>query len=347
MEILTISDLADTENLALFQTVAERVYQDDPVWSPASEMMWQQRLQQLHANPAAIFQPLLAQENNQPVARCLPMLLPESTDDAGNPQGWIGFFEYLKGFEDAAKTMLAHAEDFLRKNGAHSVLTPKSDNQLVGLLTAGFDFPHFVFTNHNPEYYFDFLKECGYLPKTRRITYYFTRNSVKRFKLKLPYLKTREFDRSNLAHEIEVFHFLQSRIFANRSGYIPRSFQEDLRMVQSFLPFLKDEFVIIAETPAGEPVGLLVCIPDIYQRNKNGAIDQARIITIGAIPKYQNKGVGVLMGAHLMENLIKDPQYMRVEGSLILGHNQPVNNLVKRFGAQLGKEYWTLEKPLS
>jgi hypothetical protein len=109
---------------------------------------------------------------------------------------------------------------------------------------------------------------------------------------------------------------------------------------------LEDEFVIIAETPDGEPVGLLVCIPDIYQLDTHGEIDRARIMSIGAIPEYRNKGVGVVMGAHLMANMLNNPRYMSVEGSIILGQNVAVHNLAKRFGALPGKEYWLLEKAL-
>jgi len=275
------------------------------------------------------------------------MLVPRAVDEQGRPQGWIGFFEYLRGYPGAAQTMLMNAEALLHQVNAHSVVMPKSDNLLVGLLTSGFDLPHFVFTNHNPEYYLELLKGCGYLPKTRMITYYFTRSTVKEFHLKMPHLKTREFNREDLDREIEVFHYLQTRIFEGRPGYVARSFQEDRQMVQSFLPFLEDEFVIIAETPGGDPVGLLVCIPDIYQVHVHGMIDRARIMSIGAIPEYRNKGVGALMGAHLMGNLLKNLRYMSVEGSMILGQNVPVHNLVKRFGAQPGKEYWLLEKALS
>ena len=344
MEIL----IANTpEKLKLFHLIAERVYQDDPVWSPASEMMWQQRLEQLQATPAAIYQPLIAIENGQPVARCLSIFLPNAQDNHIKPEAWIAFFEYLQGFESAAKKMLLHAEEFLRQNGAEIIIAPKSDNQLVGLLTAGFDLPHLAFTNHNPEYYFDFLHSCGYQPKTKMVTYFFTRSTTKGFTLNSRLIKTREFDRNNLDYEIEIFHALQSKIFEHRPGYIPRTFDEDKQMVQSFLPFLNDKFVIIAETTQGEPVGLLVCIPDIYQQSNEGKINRTRIITIGAIPEYQNKGVGVLMGTHLMQNLLDDQQYERVEGSLILGNNKAVHNLVKRFGAQPGKEYWIVEKELS
>lgn len=346
VEILTNNGTDDARVLQLFRSVADSVYQEDPVWSPASEMMWEQRFRGLQGHPDVFVTLLVALEGGLPVARCMPMLVPGAVDENGNPQGWIGFFEYLRGYPGAAQTMLTNAEALLHQVNARSVVMPKSDNLLVGLLTSGFDLPHFVFTNHNPEYYLALLKSCGYHPKTRMVTYNFARSKAKEFHLKLPHLKTREFDREDLDHEIEVFHYLQKRIFERRPGYVARSFQEDYQLVQSFLPFLEDEFVIIAETPGGDPVGLLVCIPDIYQGHLHGTIDRARIMSIGAIPEYRNKGVGVLMGVHLMGNLIKNPRYMSVEGSVIQGQNIPVHNLVKRFGAQTGKEYWLLEKAL-
>lgn len=347
MELLTIRGLDDINEMQLFRSVADRVYQEDPVWSPSSEMMWKQHFRGLQEHPDAFATLLVAIEDGQAVARCMPVLVPGAIDEHGHPQGWIGFFEYLREYPDAAQSMLAKAEVLLRQVNTGSVVMPKSDNQLMGLLTSGFDLPHFVFTNHNPDYYFKLLKGCGYLPKTRMVTYYFTRATVKEFHLKLPHLLTREFNRENLDREIEVFHYLQRRIFEGRPGYVPRSLKEDRQMVQFFLPFLEDEFVIIAETLGGDPVGLLVCVPDIYQGHIHGKIDRARIISIGAIPEYRNKGAGVLMGAHLMGNLLKNSRYVRVEGSMILGQNVPVHNLVRRFGAQSGKEYWLLEKVLT
>ena len=346
MEILKIRSIDDEKNIALFRLVSSQVYKDDPVWSPASEKIWFQRFQQLNQEPDAFVLPIIATEKGIPVARCMIQRDSEALDENGKPQGAISFFEFLQGFQDIAKELLAYAEEILRQNDAQSILMPKSNNFLGGLLVSGFELPHFIYTNHNPDYYFNLLKDCGYLPKTRMITYYFTRETTKNFSLKMPHLKTREFDRKNLDREIDIFHFLQKKIFEGRSGYVMRSFQQDSELINSFLPFLEDDFVIIAETPQGDPVGLLVCMPDIYQLSRGEEINQARIISIGAIPKYTNKGAGVLMGAHLMRNLLKNTEYMRVEGSLVLSHNKPVHNLVKRFGAQPGKEYWILEKKL-
>lgn len=52
-------------------------------------------------------------------------------------------------------------------------------------------------------------------------------------------------------------------IFAGRQGYVARTLEDDQEMLQSYLPFLDGELIIIAENLAGNPVGLLVCLPDI------------------------------------------------------------------------------------
>ncbi|MFC1879536.1 hypothetical protein ACFLZW_06440 [Chloroflexota bacterium] len=328
--------------------MAEKIYQDDPVWAPSSEIMWRQRFRHLYRNPTAFVLLLIALEGGQPVARCMLQLVPEARDEGGNSQGWISFFEFCDGFQEAAKSMLTYGEKILKQQNALSVLIPKSDNQLVGLLTSGFHLPHIVYTNHNPVYYFDFLKSVDYIPKTRMVSLYFTRENVKKMiRLRLPGLRTREFNRQNLEQEINIFHNLQNKIFEGRSGYLPRTYEEDQEMVTSYLPFLEDEFIIIAETKDGSPVGLLACIPDFYQHLDGQQINRARIMSIGAIPGYRRRGIGILMGAHLMKNLVNNHKYEYAEASWILSHNRPPRNLAKRFNARPGREFWLLEKKIT
>jgi hypothetical protein len=54
------------------------------------------------------------------------------------------------------------------------------------------------------------------------------------------------------------------------NSYVLRTAQEDLEMVQSFLSFLDDELVIIAEDMKGNAAGLLICLPVVYQTLKGG-----------------------------------------------------------------------------
>jgi hypothetical protein len=190
------------------------------------------------------------------------------------------------------------------------------------------------------------LKSCGYELKTKIYSLYFTRDNVQQIDVKLPGFTTREFNRNNLTDEIAIFHKLQQAIFVGHPGYITRTLEEDRDMVHSFLPYLQDDLVIIAQDNEENPVGLLVCLPDMYQAWRGQKIDRVRILSIGTLPHLTHKGIGGLMGAHLMRNLLQKKEYVFAEGSLILAANVSPRNLAKRFNAKPGREFALLEKNL-
>lgn len=294
----------------------------------------------------SIIVPVIGLENDNPVARGVAILARAAQDEAGSTQGWIGFVECVKENPEAVCRVLERCEDILRQAGAKSVLMPKVDSQLLGLQTNGFALPQTFLTNHNPPHYLELLKNCGYHIKTNIYTLYFTRETVGQVEIEIPDFTTREFDRSNLSEEIIIFHELQQAIFGGRSGYIPRTFEEDRNMVKSFLPFLQDDLVIIAEDLKANPVGLLVCIPDMYQAFRGQKIDRARILSIGVLPALTHRGIGALMGAHLMRNLLLKKEYVFAEGSWILATNKTPRDLAKKFRAKPGREFALLEKKL-
>jgi GNAT superfamily N-acetyltransferase len=345
MEILEINDLTEERKIELFLAVAKEVYKDDPIWVPESEQAFMQRLKSWKTSGSVKMRPLVALEDNHPVARGAVILAPQALDDNGNPQGWIGFFEALQENQDAAETILHKCEDILSIAGAKSILTPKVDNLLVGLLMNGFTMPHTVLTNYNPPYYSDIFHRSGYDVDSTLHTFNFMRATVNRAEVKLPGFITREFDKNQLPREIKIFNQLQNSIFTGANRYIPRTFSEDQELVQSFLPFLDEELVIIAEDEKGQAVGLLICLPDFYQALKGSKIDHARIISVGVKTDWKKKGVGAMMGSHLMRNLIIKG-YQTAEASLVLDRNIPPHNLVKRFNATSGKEYALFRKKL-
>jgi hypothetical protein len=289
--------------------------------------------------------PLVALEGDSPVARAVAILDAAAVDDQGNSQGWIGFFEYLKEYETAAILLLEKCEEILRNSGAKSILATKADNLLVGLLKEGFAKPQTVLTCHNPRYYLDTFLKCRYQIVTGIRTLILTRDSVKRINIKIPGFVTRVFDRNKLEREIAIFNKLQNSIFAGRNGYVSRTMDEDYEMVQSFLPFVDDELIIIAEDNKGEAAGLLVCLPDVYQAFKGEKIDRARIVSIGVLPGRVYGGVGAMMGCHLMKNLLRKG-YQTAEGSWILEGNLDPQNMAKRFHATAGREFVLLGKKL-
>jgi hypothetical protein len=309
-------------------------------------MMFIQRFRESQTLGKSRMTPVIALEDGQPVARGVAIIHLDDCNDAEHFQGSIGFIEWVEKYPQAARAVLERCEKILRQENVASIVLPKVDNQLVGLLSKGFDLPHTVLTNHNPPYYLDLLRHCGYRIKTRIYTLHFVKENTQPINVELPGFRTREFDRNNLEREIAIFHELQQTIFGSRPGYIQRTLEEDRHMVQSFLPFLQDDLVIFAEDSEGNPVGLLVCLPDIYQALRGEEINRVRIISIGAIPRLTHKGIGVLMGAHLVRNLLRRQEYVFAEASWIRDSNVSPRNLAKRFRAQPGREFVLLGKEL-
>jgi len=342
MNILAVVNPRDRKGMSLFSEVATRVYRDDPVWVPQSENSFIQRFETSDSGRIKMW-PFVVLEGNNPVARATAIFDQSARDDHGNPQGWIAFFEYMREYEAAAAAVLEKCGEVLTNSGAKSVLAPKADNQLVGLLTDGFTEPQTVLTGYNPSYYLDTFIKCGYEVITRIKTLKFAADTVKRFDFKLPGFTTRKFDRNNLERETAVFHTLQNSIFGGRDGYVARTREEDDQMVKSLLPFIDDELVIIAEDHSRNPVGLLVCLPDIYQSYKGEKVDRARIISIGILPGWRYGGVGVMMSSQLMKNLLCKG-YKTAEASWILEGNKEPQNMVKRFNATAGREFVMLGK---
>jgi hypothetical protein len=342
MQIVPIESADDADGIKQFLQVASQVYRNDPIWVPESEKSFLDKLK-AKADPKIKMWPFIALEDNLPVARGAAISV--GVAKSGNPQGWIGFFESVSGYQDSAIGLLKRCEEVLRKEGVKSLLAPKVDNLLVGLLVDGFSLPQTVLTNHNPPYYLELFRKCGYEIKTRLGTFIFTRETIKQQQINIPGFTTREFNRHNLPQEVAIFHRLQNLLFESSDDYVPRTLAEDHEMVTSFLPFLDDEMIIIAQDKQANPAGLLICFPDIYQTFRGQSINRARIVSIGVLPGRAMMGLGAMMGSHLMRNLLKKG-YQSAEASWILQNNLDPQNLAKRFNAQLGRQFVLLHKNL-
>lgn len=345
----TLIDLEGPEDrpgLDMFFEVAARVYANDEVWVPESKEAFMLRYKASRLKGNQGIYPVVALAAGLPVARGAAILQKGALDKAGRPQGWLGFFEALPDYPDAARIVLNRCGEILRGAGAESVLAPKIDNQLQGLLVRGFDLPQTVLTPHNPPYYLELFKQQGYREKQKTLALYFTRETAKLPATRTPGFNTREFSRSRWQEELAIFNKLQNSIFAGRQGYVPRTLEEDRAMLQPYLPFIDDQLIIIAEDLAGKPAGLLVCLPDLNQALKGQPVNRARIISIGVLPGLEGRGIGKAMGVHLAANLLRKG-YQTAEASWILEHNLPPRELAGRFNAAPGREFVLLHKTLT
>lgn len=327
----------------LFWQLPYDVYVNDSVWVPEQK----KRINIFSERERGIVRiPLVAVEGEKAAARLVCILHPQALGEDGKPQGWIGYFEGLEAYQDQSRELLQKAEDMLAEMGAASVLVPKMDNQAMGFLVKGFHLPQTVMTTHNPPYYPDLFQSAGYSVKAKAVSFYFRRQSFRPPRLTVPGIRTRELNMGNLPGEMAHFNRLQNAIFAERDGYLSRTPAEDEALVKTFLPFLDEELVIFAEDGKGQPVGILLCLPDINQALKGEKITRVRIISIGLLPGWEGKGVGKAMGRHLMVNLLRKDEYDEVEVSWIIKGNLPPQLLALKFGAQRGREFALLQKNL-
>jgi hypothetical protein len=342
MRILPIAP-DDEAGMAAFRELAQHVYARDPVWVPQSEAAIDLTL----ASAGSSFvQPLLCFRGDVPLARAVAILNPGAVNGEGRPVGYIGFFECLPDEPAAGVAVLRAAEGSLRAHGAVAVQAPRVDNLLMGLVVERFDQPQTVLTTHNPPYYAAILREAGYQIRENLLTYVFDQTSAVDFPLVLPGFQTRTFDRRHLEDEVRIFHILQREIFADHPGWVPRTLAEDGQMISGLLPILDDDLVIIAEDATKRAVGLLVCLPDVYQAARGVPVDRARAISVGVVRPLVRKGLGVLMGLHLARNL-RAKGYQTLEASWIREDNRaPQKMLMRRFGARPGRWFALFEKDL-
>ena len=333
---------ADTDALQKFHAVPQQVYAHDKLWAPPSESA----VESFFASAGRRFmRPLLCMQGDVPVARAVAIFPRDAVDEQKRPQGYVGFFECLGSYRDAGRLILEHAENILREQGVVTVQAPRVDNLLMGLVVGGEASPQTVLTPHNPPYYVEILQAQQYRIRERLYTYVLDRSSLINLPVRLPGYRTRSFDRSRLDEEVLIFHNLQREIFKDHAGWVPRTLEDDRQLIETFLPMLDDDLVIMAEDKNHEAIGLLVCIPDVYQAFRGQAIDRARLISIGAIPSKTHKGVGVVMGLHLRRTLLAKG-YQTLEASWIRDSNILPQNLARRFGGRRGREFALFEKKL-
>ena len=349
MKILAFST-RDSQVMQAFFALPRQVYTGDPAWVPQSEaavanLLRQNGDQSDELAGLAFVQPLLAvdEASGAPLARAIAILHPGARDEIGRRLGYIGGFECLADHEAAGRAVLEQAEGLLRAQGAATIQAPRIDNMQMGLVIEGHHLPQTVGTPHNPPYYAAILQALGYQVREELYTYIFDRSCAIQLPFRVPGIQTRTFDRAYLEREVSIFHHLQQAIFQSHPGWLPRTLAEDRQMIEGYLPVLDDELVIIAEDRAGQAMGLLVCLPDVDQAMRGQAVDNARLISIGALPAVAHKGVGVMMGLHLMRNLLAKG-YQTLEGSWVRDSNIAPQNLARRFKGRRGRVFAVFEK---
>ncbi|XOU95012.1 MAG: GNAT family N-acetyltransferase [Candidatus Kerfeldbacteria bacterium] len=337
MKIIELSKKSDNDLWNKFFDIPVEVYKGDKNWIIEDRKQLKEQIFELLGGPRYQCWPMILEDNDMPIARGVAILPPESKG-----VGWIGYFEGLEKYKKEMNELFRALEDKLLVNKVKKVIFPKIDNMQAGLQISKFNIPPSIFTSYNPKYYKKIIKKANYKLSQKLVTFYFNKKIAKYVKSK-DNVKLRTFNDKDIENEIKLFHKFQIDVFISHEGYIPRTLEEEGKLINRLIPFMDKDLIIIAEDDNKKIIGSLVCLPDYNQKIFEGKIDKARIVSIGVHSDYLRQGIGKQMGNLLMKTLI-DKDYKEAEASWILKKNVPPQFLAKIFGAKKGRTFGIFEK---
>ena len=176
-------------------------------------------------------------------------------------------------------------------------------------------------------------------------------------------IKIRKMTRRSLRRDLDAFGELYNEAWSRNWGFVPYT-KEDLDAYAQELHLVFDRpWFMVAETEAGDTVGVAITIPDInqvlarmkgrllplgwwhYLRRKR-IVDRCRIGFLGVKPAYQHTGVAA---GFYIEHFRQSEISRGSSGARAAGcsrHNKGLNRGMEALGGRIDKKYRVYERAL-
>jgi GNAT superfamily N-acetyltransferase len=243
------------------------------------------------------------------------------------------FFGYFECEDDPqlARALLDAARRYARERGCDRIRGPfnMTAYQELGILLDGFERTHSVAETHTRRGYPRLLEAAGLSPcklistfinpELERLDPETIIGPKHRALLADPALTIRTMDLRRWEAELGRFGELLNRCFAGNWHYLPLGPEEVAFEYGGLKQLIQPELVKVAELH-GEPVGFLICLPDVYEllrpmrgrlstlgvirfmRNRH-KLRQACLLTIGVLPEVQARGLIRVLMYRLVQSL--------------------------------------------
>lgn len=371
-ESLEIREAVDSKTLKDFIHFPYHLYRNDPNWVPpllSEEKKFYRSSSNpfLKHNPVALF---MCYRDGRPVGR-IASIINKSHQRYHNDQ--TAFFGSFETIDDAVvgERLLSTAEEWVKKKGAKTLRGPTtfSVNNVSGVLIDGFDEPPFILMPYNCPGYPELLENFGFKLVMRFFAYEVTEESIK-FPSALSKMEERLSDRDitirnvdykHMSRESEIVADLFNRAWSENWGFVPFSEEEVLEEFENIKMFTRRELIFIAEHK-DTPIGFCFSVPDVNQAlmplkgrlfpfnwikliRRLRKINQIRVVLMGVLKEYRNRGVDFLFYQKTVENGLKFG-YKRAELSWILENNHSMNRVLEHINARRYKTYGMYEKEI-
>ena len=369
MNSIAVSQVTTAADRDAFIKFPWQIYRDDPAWVPPlllerKEFLDRKKHPFFEHGDAALF---LARAGGKIVGRIMA-----SDDPNYNAlhQSNVGCFGLFESVDDpaVAGALFEAAAAWLREKGRTEIMGPidYSTNYVCGLLVEGFEFPPTLLTAHNPAYYAALLEGLGFSKTMDFYAWWFSEpeRAAKRLRRLAAGLEKRHSavirsgDLKNFSVEAQRIREIYNEAWKENWGFVPFTEKEFEFLAKELKQLVVPEFTLIAEV-GGEPVGFILCVPDINVAFKkiNGRlttygipiglakllyhksrIRTARLIALGVKPKYRRGGIAEMLVLRIIEDAMIKRGFTG-ELSMTLENNHLINRFLAAIGAKKYKTY--------
>ncbi|HWC29152.1 MAG TPA: hypothetical protein VG845_03625 [Dehalococcoidia bacterium] len=373
---LSVSPVATKQDREAFLRLPWRLYKEHKAWVP-NLLMLQREVIDPKKNPFfehAEVQLFLAKRDGAPVGRISAQIDRDHNEQHGERTGFFGFFEAADD-PDVAQGLLTAAEAWLRERGMECARGPLSFsvNEEVGLQVDGFDQPAMIAMPQALPYYGPLIEAGGYAkamdllayrwdvkPTPERMTEAVARTRA------APGLTVRRIRMNKLKEEVDILLDIYNDTWSDNWGYVRVTRAEAAKLV-SDLRLIADKRVVLIAEKDGEPAGMIVGLPNLYEairdfkgfidpikaaklvwRLKLRGTDSGRIMLFGVKKKFRTRelhGLPFLLLEELYLAASKG-RYKWCEESWVLENNARLNAIMPYWGAYVYKRYRIYEKAL-
>jgi len=284
--------------------------------------------------------------------------------------GFFGFFECVERL-DVARALMDAAEGRLRERGMDRVRGPFnfSTNEECGFLAEGFDGPPALMMPYTKPYYLGFMQQLGYAPVKDLLAFDYSYGGaipedLVRFSRRVRQrtgVTVRTVDKRRFEEDVERAMRVYNAAWARNWGFVPMTEAEFRYMAQELKPIVDPAVALIAEKD-GEPVAFCLSLPDynVVLRKMHGrlfpfgwlrfllgrrSITRVRIITMGIVEAYRNRGIDLLLYYHTFRNGLARG-YRTCEMSWVLEDNTRMIRTIEHVGGRRYRTYRIFEKAL-
>lgn len=372
---MKIKKVETKKDLAAFINLPWDIYKNTPNWVPplVSEMkiildekknpFWE------HASKKLF---IAVDDVGRCVGRVAAIIDNNFIEFHGEKTGFFGFFESVND-ENVSKRLLDAVCEHLVEKGMKKVLGPTapSTNDEMGLLSEGYDSPPYLMMPYNPPYYHDLVKKSGFVKAKDLLAYIMEEKDAPKERLERivssvmkrePFLKVRQISMKNYRSEIEKIHQIYNNAWEKNWGFVPWTDKEFFAQCERLKSLVIPDCIFIAEIK-DQPVGVLIGVPNyneilkklngklgpieilkfLWYKNK---IKTMRVMIMGVVKEYRNKGIEAAMYREIIKNGPKHG-FFTAEFSWILEDNTMMCRAAEMLGGKPYKRYTVYEKTIS